>query len=117
MKTKVNEVTGVTEGFLQGKIVSINESEKQNAKKTVYHTAIVAITYPDGTTDNIQSVFYSAARTALPEVYTVGANIELAVQLDGEYAGNSVMQAPQRARIDLGKLGIEVAEKAPAITA
>ena len=117
MKTKVNEVTGVTEGFLQGKIVSINESEKQNAKKTVYHTAIVAITYPDGTTDNIQSVFYSAARTALPEVYTVGANIELAVQLDGEYAGNSVMQAPQRARIDLGKFGIEVAEKAPAITA
>ena len=117
MKTKVNEVTGVTEGFLQGKIVSINESEKQNAKKTVYHTAIVAITYPDGTTDNIQSVFYTAARTALPDVYTVGANIELAVQLDGEYAGNSVMQAPQRARIDLGKLGIEVATKAPAITA
>ena len=117
MKTKVNETTGVTEGFLQGKIVSIDESEKQNSKKTVYHTAIVAITYPDGTTDNIQSIFYSAARTALPEVYTVGANIELAIQLDGEYAGNSVMQAPQRARIDLGKLGIEVAEKAPAITA
>ena len=117
MKTKVNEVTGVTEGFLQGKIVSINESEKQNSNGKGYHTAIVAITYPDDTTANIQSVFYTAARTALPDVYAVGANIELAVQLDGEYAGNSVMQAPERARIDLTKLGIEVATKAPAITA
>ena len=54
MKTKVNEVTGVTEGFLQGKIVSINESEKQNSNGKSYHTAIVAITYRDGTTDNIQ---------------------------------------------------------------
>ena len=117
MKTKVNEVTGVTEGFLQGKIVSINESEKQNTNLKGYHTAIVAITYPDGTTDNIQSIFYSAARAALPEVYTVGANIQLAVQLDGPYARNSVMQAPERARIDLAKFGIEVTEKAPAITA
>ena len=117
MKTKVNEVTGVTEGFLQGKIVSIDELEKQNTNLKGYHTAIVAITYPDGTTDNIQSIFYSAARAALPEVYTVGANIQLAVQLDGPYARNSVMQAPERARIDLAKFGIEVTEKAPAITA
>lgn len=121
MRTAVNETTGVLEGFLKGTIVSINDSDvKTNSNGKQYKKAIVNVEYPDGSTQETQSVFYTKAQEALPSVYAVGQRIELAVQLEGEYAGNSVMQAPQLARIDLTKLGVVLtpqAQPAPAITA
>jgi|JFJP01.1.fsa_nt_gi hypothetical protein len=105
MKTAVNEATGVLEAFLPGTILSINDSDvKSNEKGTQYKKCMVSMEYPDGTTEETQSIFYVNAQAKLPEVYKVGAKVELAIQIEGNYAGNSVVQAPAIKRIDVAKL-------------
>jgi hypothetical protein len=105
MKTVVNSQTGILEAFLPGTILSINDSDvKTNEKGTKYKKCMVLMEYPDGSTEETQSIFYVNAQVALPEVYAVGAKIELAIQIEGEYAGNSSVQAPPIKRVDVAKV-------------
>lgn len=114
MKTRVNETTGVNEGLIEATVISINESDvKTNANGKDYLKAMVQITYPDGEKAQIQTIMYAKAKEALPDVYKVGGVGEIAVQLEGEYAGNSVFQAKELIRIDLTKFGVAVAQATP----
>jgi hypothetical protein len=105
MKFIVNSSTGVEECLLPAVIVSINETIKtsKNVNKSEYKSCIVNTTYPDGTVEEMASKFYVNAQIALPEVYRVGANVVVAIQMDGEGAGLSTVGAPEikRANLDL----------------
>ena len=116
MKTRVNEVTGITEGLVNATVISINESDiKTNANGKNYLKAMVEITYPDGEKAQVQTIMYENAKEALPEVYKVGGTGVIAIQLEGQHAGNSVFQASELARVDLAKFGVTVAQTAPAV--
>ena len=105
MKIEVNKVTGVEEAFLPGTILSINDSDvKRNSKENAYKKCMVSVTYPDNSVEEFQSIFYVNAQNALPEVYKVGSSVVVAIQIDGEYAGNSIVQAPELKRVDVAKV-------------
>ena len=105
MKIEVNKVTGIEEAFLPGTILSINDSDvKKNSNEKAFKKCMVSVTYPDNSTEEFQSIFYVSAQDALPEVYKVGSDVVVAIQIDGEYAGNSTVQAPELKRVDVDKL-------------
>ena len=117
MKTAVNETTGITEAFLPAKVVRISSNKLTNSNQTEYQIATVAVTYPNGTVKESESIVYSKQIESLPEVFCAGSEVEVAVQIEGAYAGNSRVSLPKARKIDLAMLGIEVAQTNPAITA
>ena len=105
MKIEVNKVTGIEEAFLPGTILSINDSDvKKNSNEKAFKKCMVSVAYPDNSVEEFQSIFYVSAQTALPEVYKVGSSVVVAIQIDGEYAGNSTVQAPELKRVDVAKV-------------
>lgn len=105
MKTVVNEVTGIKEALIAGKIVSLGETTRKlkNDKETPYRLGTVEIKYPDDTTDVVGAMVYEASMEANEGAFEVGNKIELRVQLEGEYAGYAVMALPSMARVDISK--------------
>lgn len=117
MKTAFNETTGVTEVFLPAKLVRISNNKLTNSNQTEYQIATVAVTYPDGTVKESESIIYSKQIASLPEVFCAGSEVEIAVQIEGNYAGNSRVSLPKARKIDLTMLGLETPQQTPAITA
>jgi len=121
MKTETNEITGILEGFIPAKLVALPEKfNLKNSKNTMYGIATVEIKYDDNTTDTVNAVIYE--KSSETGLFKVGQPVELRVQLEGEYAGNSVVQLPGIKKVDITKLGIKLAtatetKKEPAVTA
>lgn len=120
MRTETNEMTGILEGFVPAKLIAMpKQFTLKNSKNTMYGIATVEVTYEDGSTDTANAVMYeNSSNTGL---FKEGIPVELRVQLEGEYAGNSVVQLPGLKKVDLAKLGIKVnttaTTKEPAVTA
>jgi len=107
MKKVVNEVTGIAEGLIMAKVVSVSANTKlaNNDKQTPYRLGTAEVTYPDGTKGTVGALLWEASREANPDSFTAGQEIELRVQLEGEYAGNAIMGLPSLAKVDLTKFG------------
>lgn len=116
MKQVKNEVTGILEGFIPAIMELLpTEFNQENSKGTKYAVVTTRVTYPDGTSDNASAIMYEkSAKTGL---FTSGGMVELRVQLEGEYAGNAVIQLPSTQRVDLTKFGIKVDALEPALEA
>lgn len=80
-----------------------------NEKATPYGLATCHIEYPDNTTDEVQAIMWGASiETGL---FQEGTTIVLRTQLEGEYAGNAVVQLPAAKKVDIGKFNFVVAGK------
>lgn len=116
MRKVVNEVTGLTEGIISATVKTVSNTVKQanNDKKTPYRLGTAQITYPDGSTGVVGALLWEASNEANAGAFSVGSEIELRVQLEGEYAGNAIMALPSLAKVDLTKFAIEVEDNVPA---
>ena len=76
----------------------------KNAKQTPYAIVQAKISYPDGTEQIVDSRLYEASATANPGRFVQGANIDLRMQMEGEYEGRSVVQLPGAVKTDTSKL-------------
>jgi Na+-translocating ferredoxin:NAD+ oxidoreductase RnfG subunit len=116
MRTELNEVTGIKEGFINGVLeVLPTEFKQENSKGTKYAIANVKISYPDNTSDVVSAIIYE--KSANTGLFTSGGQVEIRVQLEGDYAGNAVVQLASAKRVDLTKFGIKVDAMTPALEA
>ena len=76
-------------------VLSVNRNDKG------YRFVPVTVTYPDGSTEESESMLYEASRLANVEKFVVGSKISVLVQLDGKGAGLSQIQLPQRHRLNV----------------
>ena len=103
MKIRVNEFTGKQEGLLPATIVGISDNVLKNSKDTPYRFLDAEIKYPDGGTDTVSTIVFENSRLKHEGVFQIGKKIELAIQLEGEYAGRSIAQLPGVTVVDLSK--------------
>ncbi len=101
---KVNQHTTQREFITNAVIKSISGSDRFNSKNTPWRIATAEIKYPNGTTAVVGASLFTAYLEANPEAFKVGNSVELAIQLDGEYAGNAKMQLPQLNKADVALL-------------
>lgn len=113
MRKVFNTATEQFEGIFPATIKSINlkAREAKNDKKTPFLTATVAVVYPGDTKPSIVgAMLWKASHDALPASFATGEEVEIAVQLEGEHAGNCKIQLPALAKFDLSKVEVEADE-------
>lgn len=89
--------------LLPATLVKIPQATRtlDNDKATPYGLATALITYPDETTEEVQAIMWGASIDT--GLFEEGANIVLRTQVEGEYAGNAVVQLPAAKKVDLTK--------------
>lgn len=106
---RINEI-GVKEKLIDCTVKSIanNVRTLTNAKgeKTEFRIATAEIEYPDKTKAVVGCSLWEKSLKANEDAFKVGANAQLAVQLEGDFAGYSKLQLPAMTRVDVAKLGI-----------
>lgn len=84
------------------------DSYMTNSNGTEYSLATCHVKYPNGTEEKVQSVIW---RSSLEQgIFSEGDEIVLRTQLEGEYAGNSVVEYRESVFIDSTALGIKLDE-------
>lgn len=78
----------------------------ENSNNTQYTLATCHVAYPDDTEEQVNAVVW---RNSLEKgLFSVGDEVLLRTQLEGDYAGNSVVQLPGARRVDVAKLGVDI---------
>lgn len=78
----------------------------ENSNNTQYTLATCHVQYPDDTEEQVNAVVW---RNSLEKgLFSVGDEVLLRTQLEGDYAGNSVVQLPGARRVDVAKLGVDI---------
>ena len=70
-------------------------------KATPYGIATALVTYPDDSTEEVQALMWGGSIDT--GLFEEGQDIVLRTQLEGEYAGNSVVQLPGSTKVDITK--------------
>lgn len=94
-------VTGVPATILD---MSDRVMHLKNDKKTPYRLGNVAVKYPDGSTEDFTVRFYENHINLYPNTFAVGGNIDITIQVEGEYAGMAVSELPNAKRADVDKV-------------
>lgn len=109
---------GVKVVNFHGVVTSIQEkvNNLNNNKKTPYRIGATKIDYPDGSSTEIATRFYTKSIEAHPDVFKVGSKIGLEIQAEGEYKGRAVAKLHGEV-VDVDKLlGLNAASTTPAAT-
>lgn len=98
-RTAINDTTGANEAFIPGILVELPQEYRTNTKGTLWGLGFVEVTRKDGSTTKVRAMIYKRQVEAVDPttgelLFTVGASVELATQIDGEYAGNARIQLP-----------------------
>lgn len=105
-----NAETGIREMLLDGILIDIPNPTLENVNGTKYSLPKVRVTYPDGSEETVNGAMYeNSINTGL---FAVGEKVQLRVQIEGDYAGNAVVQLPSATKVDLAKFdftGVETA--------
>ena len=101
MKTLKNETTGIMEAYLPAKLNSIGEKKIENSNGNEYQIANCTVTYPDNSKEIVSSVIWT--RSVEAGVFAIGGDVTLRVQIEGDYAGNAVVELSNN-RVDVSKL-------------
>ncbi|MDD7913192.1 hypothetical protein [Polaribacter ponticola] len=110
---RTNEESGEREFISIGLIETISEIDKVNDKGDLWRSTTVKIKYPNGHSEVIGASLQKILLDLYPNVFKVGERVEVAIQLDGEYAGNAKLQLETLAKADVSML---VASDAPLTT-
>ena len=102
--------------IVPGTIVSINKTDaakQTNINQNVFWIATVEATI-NGKKQVGPAIIWDAQLTTTklpPETFAPGANISVAIQVDGEYAGNASIELPGGTKFDLADVlvGIDTA--------
>ena len=97
------------EEVMAGVLKSISRGTRVNSKGTPYFICQVEIKYPDGGTELIGSQLYKALDDAMEGTFMPDAEVEVAIQLDGTYAGYSKVGVPALKRPDISRLKLSYA--------
>jgi hypothetical protein len=105
---RINDFNQQREFIINAKIVSIAATDRLNKKISVkhpngtpYRIATAEVTYPSGKQEVIGSSIFSESLRANPDAFMLGATVQMAVQMDGEYAGFSKLELPTLAKFDV----------------
>jgi hypothetical protein len=109
---QVNEYTGENELIVDATIVSLGKKVLTNSKGTEYLIATVKATMPNGTTQKGSTLIWNKLQEA--NEYESGDDIQLAIQLDGEYAGYSKIFLGGASKFDVAEFATEVGVKVEA---
>ena len=109
---QVNEYTGEKELIVEATIVSLGKKVLSNAKGTEYRIATVKATMPNGKSQKGSTLIWEKLQDA--NEYEAGDEIQLAIQLDGEYSGYSKIFLGGASRFDVAEFATEVGVKAEA---
>lgn len=119
IRTERNELSGgILEGFIPATLNEVPEKfplELGNDKKTPYALVGATVTYPDGSSEVVTTRMYEASAKAEGITWSVGMKVELRTQLEGKYAGRSVVQLAGATPINLAKFGIKIDAGQPAV--
>jgi len=102
MEIILNEVTGIREMHIDAVLKSIGTEIRETAdKKTPFRWCKAEVTYPNGKTKIVDGTLWEASLEALPDAFTTGNVVSLAVQLSGDYAGFSKVGLPTVQKVDI----------------
>lgn len=118
---RINDYNQTREFLTNAVIKTIAGADRFNKKKstkhpngTPYRIATAEVEYPNGTKAIVGTSIFSESLKTHPESFAVGQTVQMAVQMDGEYAGYSRLQLPELARFDVSTFeGMEAT--APAV--
>lgn len=115
-RKETQEVNGAMVNYLiiPAVIKSVRSDIKTNSNGTQYQVASVEITYPDGSKKTTASILYTTSLEMFPDAFAPKSDIELRVQLDGEFKGASQVQLPRMERIDVDLFLEEVQDEVTA---
>lgn len=108
---QVNEYTG-RELIVDATIVSLGKKVLTNKNDTEYRIATVKAVMPNGSAQKGSTLIWEKLQDA--NEYEAGDEIQLAIQLDGEYAGYSKIYLGGASRFDVAEFATEVGVKAEA---
>jgi hypothetical protein len=112
---RINDYNQQREFITNAKIITVAGVDKFNKKKsdkhpngTPYRIATAEVTYPNQTKAIIGTSVFSESIRTNPDAFAVGATVQMAVQMDGEYAGFSKLELPTLPKFDVTLLaGLE----------
>ena len=112
MKLQLNTVTQTMELLFAAKVVSIPNTVKEltnrNGETTQYRIGQVAVTYPgQSTPSKIGCMFWENSLEANGDAFKAGADIEIAVQTEGDFKGYAKAQLPELNRFDFTGIDLE----------
>lgn len=110
MKAVKNATTGVAEIIVGAVLVSIgaNVRTTKDEKETPYRLCTAKVEYPNGSTGTVGCMLWEGSNIANEGSFSIGSEVSLRVQVEGEYAGNAVVQLPAMAKFDLSLVEFEV---------
>jgi hypothetical protein len=109
---QVNEYTGEKELIVDATITSLGKKVLTNAKNTEYRIASVKATMPDGKTQKGSTLIWEKLQES--NEYEPGDEIQLAIQLEGDYAGYSKIFLGGASKFDVAEYATEVGVKVEA---
>ena len=74
---------------------------KTKGKGTIFYRYEVAVTMPNGTQQTVDAQLWKGSFDKFTEKFTLGSNITLEVQVDGDYKGRAKVQLPKMRSIDV----------------
>lgn len=111
---KVNDYTGEKELIVDATIVSLGKKvlTMKNDKQTEYRIATVKALMPNGSTQKGATLIWEKLQDA--NEYEAGDEIQLAIQLEGEYAGYSKIYLGGASTFDVSEYASAAGVKAEA---
>lgn len=94
MRTRINSKTGLKELIYSGKIINIGKIVRKQDALQNYRLCEIEVEYPNGSISIISSFLWESLRLNHPHVFFIDNNIDIAVQTEGRYAGNSEIIYP-----------------------
>lgn len=108
MKVIKNPVTGINEILIDGVLTRMPSPDnmRANSNGTKWGLATIHVTYPDGSEDDVNGALY--AESIATGLFNEGDKVQLRVQVEGDYAGNAVVQLPAATQVDISKFDFTV---------
>lgn len=115
IKTERNSETGIMEAFIPATIHAVGKPTLTNTNGTNYGLASCDVEYPDGSSERVNAVIWENSYDT--GLFNDGDSVLLRTQIEGEYAGNAVVQLPGAVRVDVSKFEFAEATEPVATTA
>ena len=110
MRTGTNEHTGQKVLYFPAKLKTINLGAPRTSKsdkKSIYYIATADVMYPNAKEPaTVGCMLWKGSHDANKELFAIGAQVELEVQIDGEYKGNAKVNLPALVKFDVDACGI-----------
>lgn len=118
MEVIINEITGLREFVLLAVLHSIG-TEIKRSKPTERHPegaefrwCECEVTYPNGDKKIVDSIIWNKSLEKLPDAFTIGKEVSLTTQLEGEGAGFSKIGLPTMRKVDITQFDLDTVETA-----